>query len=116
MVTTAHAKSHSRRLLQWMPFAIALLLILSMMSERQEWLYVAAVLGVLASVAVGRTLGTAEKLVWRAQMVTFAKGWVVVVILAAFSLFHGKWQPMVFFTIVGIISSGLLWLGYKSRS
>jgi hypothetical protein len=99
-----------------MPFAIALLLILSMMSEREEWLYVAVVLGVLASIAVGRTLGRSDALASRAYMRTFGKGWVLVVVLASFSLLHGKWQPMVFFAMVGIISTGLLWLGYKSSS
>lgn len=114
MAGTENQRSPTHRLLQWMPAAIALVLIVSMLSEREEWLYVAAVLGILASLAVGRTLGAAEKLVWRAQMGTFAKGWGVVVILAAFSLFHGKWQPMVFFTVVGIISSAFFLLGSKS--
>jgi hypothetical protein len=99
-----------------MPLAIALVLVFSMMSERGEWLYVAVVLGVLASIAVGRTLGKSDALALRTYMWAFAKGWGFVVVLAAFSLLHGKWQPMVFFAIVGIISSGLLWLGYKSSS
>jgi hypothetical protein len=41
----------------------------------------------------------------------FAKGWLLVVAFAAFSLLHGKWQPMVFFALVGIISSAFFWLG-----
>ena len=44
-----------------------------------------------------------------------AKGWVVVVALAALSLLHGKWQPMVFFAVVGVLSSGFFWFGCKSN-
>jgi len=99
-----------------MPFAIALVLIMSMMSENEEWLYVAAVLGVLASIAGGRTLAKSDERVLRAQMRKFANGWIFVVVLAAFSLLHGRWQPMVFFAIVGIISAAFFWLGYKSSS
>jgi hypothetical protein len=116
MATTEHTRSHSDRLLQWMPFAIALVLIMSMMSEREEWLYVAAVLGVLASIAMGRTLGKSDELVLRAQMRKFANGWIFVVVLAAFSLLNGRWQPMMFFAIVGMISSACFWLGCKSSS
>ena len=107
--------SGSDRLIQWTPFAIALGLVFSMMPDRAEWLYVAAVVGGLASIAVGRTLGRSDRLSLQARVRKFAKGWVVVVALAALSLFHGKWQPMVFFAVVGVISSGLFWLGCKSN-
>ena len=107
--------SGSDRLIQWTPFAIALGLVFSMMPERAEWLYVAAVMGGLASIAVGRTLGRLDRFSLQARVRKFAKGWVVVVALAALSLLHGKWQPMVFFAVVGVISSGLFWLGCKSN-
>jgi hypothetical protein len=85
-----------------------------MMPAREDWLYVAAVIGVLASVAVGRTSGTGaggslQRRVWR-----FAKSWVIIVLLAALSVLHGKWEPMVFFSFVGLISTLVFWLGGKS--
>jgi hypothetical protein len=107
--------SGSDRLIQWTPFAIALGLVFSMMPDRAEWLYVAAVVGGLASIAVGRTLGRLDPFSLQARVKKFAKGWVVVVALAALSLLHGKWQPMVFFAVVGVISSGLFWFGCKSN-
>ncbi|HET8722392.1 MAG TPA: hypothetical protein VFM24_10210 [Nitrospira sp.] len=94
--------------------AIALVLVLSMMSATEEWLYVAAVLGALASVAVGRTLGRSDNSALAARVRKFAKGWIIVVALAALSLLHGKWQPMAFFAIAGVISSALFWLACKS--
>jgi len=87
-----------------------------MMSNREVWLYVAAIAGVLASIAVGRTLRTSEELSLQARLWKFAKGWVLVVSLAALSLLHGKWQPMLFFALVGVISSAFFWLGCKSSS
>jgi hypothetical protein len=113
MPITQHTGSRSWRLIEWAPFGIALELIFSMMSETVEWLYAAAVLGILASIAVGRTSGKSELPV-QARLWKFAKGWLLVVALAGFSLLHGKWQPMVFFAIVGIISSAFFWLGCKS--
>jgi hypothetical protein len=104
----------SDRLVPWTPFAIALVLIFSMMSTTEEWLYVAAVLGVLASIAVGRTLGRSDESVLATRVRKFARGWIVVVALAALSLLHGKWQPMAFFATAGVISSSLFWLGCKS--
>jgi hypothetical protein len=101
-------------LVRWTPLAIALVLIFSMMPDREEWLYVAAVLGALASIAVGRTLGRLDESSWRAPVRMFAKSWVLVVVLAALSLLHGKWQPMAFFAVVGVISSGLFWVGCRS--
>jgi hypothetical protein len=109
-----HTATGSHRLVQWTPFAIALVLIFSMMPDREEWLYVAAVLGALASLAVGRTLARPDEFSRRAPVRRFAKGWVVVVVLAALSLLHGKWQPMAFFGVVGVISSVLFWVGCKS--
>jgi len=105
----------SDRLIQWIPFAIALGLVFSMMPDREEWLYVAAVIGGLASIAVGRTLGRSDRLSLQARVRKFAKGWVVVVALAALSLFHGKWQPMVFFAVVGVVSSTFFWVGCRSN-
>jgi hypothetical protein len=101
------------RLVPLTPFAIAFALIISMMSPREEWLYVAAVIGVLASLAVGRTSGlrrdgSLPTGVWR-----FAKGWLVVVLVAGLSMLHGKWQPMLFFILVGFVSTALFWLGCK---
>ena len=109
--TTAGA---SYRLIPWTPFAISLALILSMMPARAEWLYVAAVIGVLASLAVGRTSGASaagslHRRVWR-----FARGWLIVVVLAALSVLHGKWEPMVFFAFVGLVSTVFFWLACKS--
>ena len=114
MTATEQTTSHSDRLIQWMPVAIALVLIFSMMSAREEWLYVAAVLGGLASLAVGRTLGKSDRISLYIQLRKFAKGWLLVVVLAAFSLLHGEWQPMVFFAVVGLVSSVFFWVGYKS--
>lgn len=107
--------SGSVRLIQWTPFAIALSLVFSMMSEREEWLYVAAVIGGLASIALGRTLGRSDRFSLQSRVRKFAKGWVVVVALATLSLLHGKWQPMVFFAVVGVLSSGFFWFGCKSN-
>ena len=87
-----------------------------MMFDRQEWLYVAAVGGVLASIAVGRTSEKSEESSVQARLWKFAKSWLLVVAFAAFSLLHGKWQPMVFFALVGVISSGFFWLGCKLSS
>ena len=98
----------------WTPFAIALVLIFSMMSDTEEWLYVAAVLGVLASVAVGRTSGPPALIPMRSRMVKFAKGWVLIVAGASLSLLHGRWQPMVFFALAGLVSSGCFWVGCRS--
>jgi hypothetical protein len=116
MPITEHTGSRSYRLIEWAPFVIALGLILSMMSNREVWLYVAAIAGVLASIAVGRTSKKSEELSLHARLWKFAKGWVLVVALAAFSLLHGKWQPMLFFALVGVISSAFFWLGCKSSS
>jgi predicted CDP-diglyceride synthetase/phosphatidate cytidylyltransferase len=107
--------SRADRLIQWTPFAIALSLVFSMMSDREEWLYVAAVIGGLASIALGRTLGRSDRFSLQARVRKFAKGWVVVVALAALSLLHGKWQPMVFFAVIGVLSSGFFWFGCKSN-
>ena len=109
-----HTGVPSDRLIPWTPIAIALTLVFSMMSERDEWLYVAAVLGVVASLAVGRTLGRADNRSLKTRVKKFAKGWVIVVAFAALSLLQGTWQPMVFFAVVGVISLALFWLACKS--
>jgi len=114
MLTTEQRRS--RRLIEWTPFGIALGLILSMMSAREEWLYVAAVAGVFASVAVGRTSGKSEDFAVKARLRKFAKGWLFVVAFAALGLLEGKWQPMVFFVLVGIISSAFFLLGCRSSN
>jgi hypothetical protein len=116
MPATEHTGSHSYRLIEWAPIVIALGLIFSMMSDTEEWLYVAAVAGVLASIAVGRTSGKSEEFPLQARLWKFGKGWLLIVALAALSLFHGKWQPMLFFALVGVISSGFFWLGCKSSN
>lgn len=85
-----------------------------MMSTTEEWLYVAVLIGAVASIAVGRTLGRSDEYVLAARVGKFAKGWIVVVTLAALSLLHGKWQPMAFFAVAGVVSSGLFLLGCKS--
>ena len=110
-------QTRSRRLIEWTPFGIALGLILSMMSAREEWLYVAAVAGVFASVAVGRTSsGKSENFAVKARLWKFGKSWLFVVAFAALGLLEGKWQPMVFFVLVGVISSAFFWLGCKSSN
>ena len=107
--------SSSDRLIPWTPVAIALTLIVSMMSRTEEWLYLAAAVGAAASVAVGRTLGPSDAAALAARVKKFTKGWIVVVALAALSLLHETWQPMVFFALGGVLSSGLFWLGCKSN-
>ena len=116
MANSVQTDSRSYRLIEWTPFGIALVLIVSMMSDTEEWLYVAAVIGALASLAVGRTSGTSQEFSVQAHLRKFGKGWLLVVGLAALSLMNGKWQPMVFFALVGVISSALFWLGCKSSS
>ena len=106
--------SPSDRLVAWTPVAIALALVFSMMSTTEEWLYVAAAVGVLASIAVGRTLGRSDQRVLAARVMKFAKGWIIVAAVTALSLLNGKWQPMAFFAISGVVSTGLFWLGGKS--
>ena len=101
------------RLIGWMPAAIALCLVISMMSDRDEWLYVAALIGVLASIAVGRTSGTSAGFALQTGMWIFARSWAVVVALAALSGLHENWQPMFFFATVGVVSSALFWLGCR---
>ncbi|BCA53777.1 hypothetical protein W02_09170 [Nitrospira sp. KM1] len=115
MSSTAQPGTGSDRLIEWTPLGIALCLIFSMMPDREEWLYVAGAIGVVASIAVGRTLGKSEGVVLYARVWRFAKGWSLVVAFAALSLLHAKWQPMAFFAVVGIISSILFWLGCKSN-
>ena len=114
MPTPDGTRSGSGRLIRWAPVAIALVLVFSLMSDIDAWLYVAVVLGLLASVAVGRTSGKAEHHSRPARLLAFAQGWVLVVAGASLSLLHGRWQPMVFFTLVGIVSSGFFWFGCKS--
>ena len=114
MPTTEQTGTHSHRLIAWAPFGIALGFIGSMMPEREAWLYAAAVLGVFASIAVGRTSGKAEEAPVQARLWKFAKSWLLVVALAALSVLPGKWQPMVFFTLVGVMSSVLFWWGCRS--
>ena len=114
MPTTEQTGTRSYRLIAWAPFGIALGLIVSMMPERETWLYAAAVLGVLASIAVGRTSGKAEEAAVQARLWKFAKSWLMVVALAALSVLHGKWQPMVFFAFAGVMSSALFWWGCRS--
>jgi hypothetical protein len=116
MHSTEEPRSGASWLIGWTPVAIALALIVSMMPQRQEWLYVAAVIGVLASLAVGRTAGVPVDRALQTRVRTFAKGWLVVVLCAALSVLHGKWQPMVFFLLVAIISTVFFWLGCKSSS
>ena len=116
MQIAEETRSRASRLILLTPVAIALALIVSMMPQRQEWLYVAAVLGGLASVAVGRTSVAPGDRAARARVRTFAKGWLVVVLCSALSVLHGKWQPMVFFLLVAIISTVFFWLGCKSSS
>jgi hypothetical protein len=110
MPNSEQIRSRSYRLIEWAPFGIALGLIVSM------WLYVAAVAGALASIAVGRTSGRSEEFPLQARLWKFGKGWLLIVAFAALSLLHGKWQPMLFFALVGVISSALFWLGCKSSS
>ena len=68
-------KSSSDRLVPWTPVAIALTLIVSMMSRTEEWLYLAAAVGAAASVAVGRTLGPSDATALAARVKKFTKGW-----------------------------------------
>lgn len=96
--------------------AIAALVVFSMMSETEEWWYVAVVIGLVASVAVGRTSGKVQEVPLPPRLLTFAKGWSLVVALAALSLLHGKWQPMVFFAILGSLSSVFFWVGCRSST
>jgi hypothetical protein len=114
MLTTEQTGACSYRLIVWAPFGITLGLIGSMMSEREAWLYAASVLGILASIAVGRTSGTSEQCPVQARLWKFAKSWLLIIALAAVSLFHGKWQPMVFFALVGVMSSAFFGLGCRS--
>ena len=116
MQTSNGGRSGASRLISGTPVAIALALIFSMMPQREEWLYVTAVIGVLASVAVGRTSGISADRTLQARVWAFSKGWLVVVLCAAVSILHGKWQPMVFFLFVAIISTVSFWLGCKSSS
>jgi hypothetical protein len=113
MPTAEHTGSGADRLIPWTPFAVALALIASMMAVREEWLYVAAVLGVLASLAVGRTSGTPRR-EFKVRIWRFARSWLLVVLLTAVSVLHGTWQPMVFFTVAGTVSTAFFWLGCKS--
>jgi hypothetical protein len=113
MPTAGHTKPSALGLIAWTPFGIALLLIVSMMSSREVWLYVAAVIGVLVSVAVGRTSRESGDSL-QARLWRFAKGWLLVVALAAISLLHGKWQPMAFFALAGGVSSAFFWVAGKS--
>jgi hypothetical protein len=108
-------RSPSDRLIPWTPLAIAFGLVFSMMSSTEEWLYVATAVGAVASIAVGRTLGRSDARVLAGRVGTFAKAWMVVVVLAALSLLHGKWQPMAFFALAGVSSSALFWLACKSN-
>ena len=114
MSTAEHTGPGSYRLIGWTPIAIALVLVISMMPQRAEWLYVATVLGVVGSIAVGRTTGHLRQLSWRSRLWTFTKGWLIVVACAAISVLHGNWQPMVFFALAGGISSVFFWLGHKT--
>src|SRR6185503_2227454 len=68
--------SGSGRLIQWSPFAIALGVVFSMMPERAVRLYVAAVVGELASIAMDRTLGRLDRFPLQARARKFAKRWV----------------------------------------
>ena len=48
----------------------------------------------------------------QARLWRFVKSWLLVVAFAALSILHGKWQPMVFFTLVrrdviSLVSVGL---------
>ena len=104
----------SYRLIQWAPLAIALALVFSMMSATQEWLYVAAAVGVVASIAVGRTSGNSAAFPLPVRLWKFAQGWLLVVGLASLSLLHGKWEPMVFFALVGGVSLAFFWIGCRS--
>ena len=116
MPTAGDKEVGGYRLIAWTPFGITLLLIVSMMSAREVWLYVAAIIGVLASVAVGRTSWQSGEYSLQMRLWTFAKGWLLVIVLAAISLLHGKWQPMAFFALAGGISSAFFWLAAKSSS
>lgn len=109
-------RAGASRLILWTPVAIAAALVFSMMPQREEWLYVAAVIGVLASIAVGRTSGAPADRALEARVRTFSKGWLLVCLCAALSILHGKWQPMVFFLVAAIISTAFFWLGCKSSS
>jgi hypothetical protein len=114
MSTGERTAPGSYRLIRLAPFAIALLLIFSMMSDTEAWLYAATVIGILASIAVGRTSGRAEERAVRARLMAFAQSWILVVAGASLSLLHGGWQPMVFFALVGLVSSGCFWFGCKT--
>ncbi|HTL62042.1 MAG TPA: hypothetical protein VL261_10385 [Nitrospira sp.] len=113
MPTNEQTRSAAEQLIPWTPFAVAMVLVVSMMAVREEWLYVAGVIGLLASLAVGRTSGSPRR-EFRLRIWKFAKSWLVVVLLAALSVLHGTWQPMVFFAVVGIVSTAFFWLGCKS--
>lgn len=116
MSTKEHTGLGSSRLIGWTPIAIALVLIISMMPQREEWLYVAAVIGVVGSIAVGRTTGQLQQLSWRSRLWIFTKGWLIVVACAAVSVLHGNWRPMVFFALAGLISSAFFWFGHKTST
>jgi hypothetical protein len=116
MSRSEETASGAYRLIAWTPFAIALALIVSMMPARPEWLYVAAVIGALASVAVGRTSGAPAAGSLQTRVWKFVRGWFIVVVLAALSILHGKWEPMVFFAFVGLVSTVLFWWACKSSN
>ena len=115
MSPTEQTRCAADRLIPWTPVAVALALIFSMMPAREEWLYVAAVIGLLASLAVGRTSG-AQRSECKGRLWRFARSWLVISLLAALSVLHGTWQPMVFFAMTGIVSTGFFWFGCKSST
>lgn len=116
MSTAKPTTAYSFRLIAWTPMVIAVVVVFSMMSDIEMWLYVAIIIGLVASVAVGRTSGKPDEFPLQPRLLKFAKGWTLVVALAALSVLHGKWQPMVFFAILGTLSSAFFWVGCRSST
>jgi hypothetical protein len=81
-------------------------------------LYAAGGVGVVASFALGYVSLRRRLIPLGSGVVRYGKLWVWMTVVAALSLITGKWEPLVFFAVVGVAMTLLYalggWLGSRA--
>lgn len=90
------------------------LLLFFMVGGMESGIYVAGLLGAIASAALGWHSVRQGWVSLPEGIKRFGTRWLYVVGFAALSLMNGKWEPIVFAAVVAITMTGLYALGARS--
>lgn len=90
------------------------LLLFFMVGGRETGIYLAGLVGTIASTVLGWYSVRRGWVSVSAGIRRFATRWFYVVGFAALSLMNGKWEPMVFAAVVGVTLTGFYALGARS--